>query len=295
MGYDAEVRRLREVNMSTVANVEMAAAWDGSEGEHWAEHADHYERAAGLSWQRLLEAVSIGTQDVVLDVGCGTGRSTRDAARIAVSGSALGVDLSARMLEHARKAAEQEGLANVRFQQADAQVSSFPEDAFDIAISSFGAMFFADPTAAFANIARALRPDGRVALLAWRELARNEWLTAIRAALASGRQLPEPPTSVPGPFGLADADHVRRVLGAAGFVDIRLDAVDEPTLLGSDADDAFAFVSTFGITRGLTQDLDEESRARALDALRRTVVDHETDDGVLFETSAWLITGKARA
>lgn len=281
--------------MSTIANVEMAAAWDGSEGEHWTQHAGHYERAAQRSWQRLLDAVSIGTRDVILDVGCGTGRSTRDVARIASSGSALGVDLSARMLAYAREAAEQEGLTNVRFQQADAQVFPFPEAAFDIAVSSFGAMFFVDPTAAFTNIARALRPDGRVALLAWRAVARNEWLTSVRTALAIGRHLPEPPPSVPGPFGLADADHVRRVLGAAAFVDIRLDEVDEPTVFGSDAEDAFAFVSNFGITKGLTQDLDEDSRARALDALRRTLVEHETDDGVLFGTSAWLITGRTRS
>jgi SAM-dependent methyltransferase len=281
--------------MSTIANVEMAAAWDGSEGEHWTEHADHYERAAGFSWQRLLDAVPIGSRDVVLDVGCGTGRSTRDAARIAASGSALGVDLSARMLEHARQAAEREGLSNIRFQQADAQVFPFPENAFDIALSSFGAMFFADPTAAFMNIAGALRRDGRLALLAWRELARNEWLTAVRTALAIGRQLPEPPPGVPGPFGLADAEHVRRVLGAAGFIDIRLDAVEEPTVLGVDADDAFAFVSTVGVTKGLTQDLDPDSEARALEALRRTLIEHETDAGVLFAASAWLITGRAGA
>jgi SAM-dependent methyltransferase len=197
------------------------------------------------------------------------------------------------MLAYAREAAEREGLGNVRFQQGDAQVFPFPDSAFDIAVSTFGAMFFADPTAAFTNIARALRPGGRLALLTWRELGRNEWLTAIRGALALGRQLPEPPAGAPGPFGLADADHVRRVLGAAGFVDIRLDEVDEPTELGSDAENAFTFVSTFGITKGLTEDLDENMRARALHALRRVLSERETDDGVLFAASAWLITGNA--
>jgi SAM-dependent methyltransferase len=279
--------------MPTIANTEMAAAWDGPEGEHWTRHAERYERATRSHWQRLLDAVPIRADDDVVDIGCGTGRSTREAGRIAASGSALGVDLSSRMLAYAREAAEREGLGNVRFQQGDAQVFPFPDSAFDIAVSTFGAMFFADPTAAFTNIARALRPGGRLALLTWRELGRNEWLTAIRGALALGRQLPEPPAGAPGPFGLADADHVRRVLGAAGFVDIRLDEVDEPTELGSDAENAFAFVSTFGITKGLTEDLDENMRARALHALRRVLSERETDDGVLFAASAWLITGNA--
>ncbi len=123
-------------------------------------------------------------------------------------------------------------------------------------------------------------------------LARNEWLTVIRGALAVGRQLPEPPAGAPGPFGLAGADHVRRILGAAGFVDVHLEEVDEPVGFGANVEDAFAFVRTFGITKGLTQDLDEDSRARAFGALRRTIADHETDDGVLFGSAAWLVTAR---
>ncbi|HEV2070492.1 MAG TPA: methyltransferase domain-containing protein [Acidimicrobiales bacterium] len=276
-----------------VANAEMAAAWDGPEGDHWAQHAERYERAGWRYWKRFLEAVRIQGGDSVLDIGCGTGKSTRDAARLAGPGSVLGVDLSARMLERAQAAAQAEGLTNVRFEQADAQVHPFPDGAFDVAISSFGAMFFADPTAAFTNIARALRPEGRLALLTWRELAGNEWVTAIRDAVAAGRALPEPPADAPGPFGLARADHVRRILGAAGMVDVHLDAVYEPVEFGVDAEDAFAFVGTTGFTKGLTQDLDEESRARAFDALRRTIIDHETDHGVLFGSSAWLVTARA--
>ncbi|MBW3547475.1 MAG: methyltransferase domain-containing protein [Actinobacteria bacterium] len=279
--------------MMAMANAEMVAAWDGPEGEHWARYADRYERASWRHWKRFLEGVRIQGGDSVLDIGCGTGKSTSDAARLAGSGSVLGVDLSARMLERARAAAHAEGLANVRFEQADAQVHPFPEGAFDIAISSFGAMFFGDPTAAFTNIARALRPEGRLALLTWRELAGNEWITAIRDALAVGRELPEPPADAPGPFGLAGAEHVRRILGAAGMVDVRLDQLDEPVEFGVDAEDAMSFVGTFGITKGLTQDLDAESRARAFDALRRTIADHETDHGVLFGSSAWLVTARA--
>lgn len=276
-----------------MANAEMAAAWDGPEGEHWAQHAERYERASRRYWERFVDVVRIERDDSVLDIGCGTGKSTRQAGRIAASGSALGVDLSARMLEQARAAARAEGLANVRFEQADAQVHPFPDGAFDIAISSFGAMFFADPTAAFTNIARALRPGGRMALLTWRELAGNEWVAGIRDALAVGRELPEPPAGAPGPFGLAGAEHVRRILGAAGMVDVRLDEVNEPIEFGVDAEDAMSFVGTFGITKGLTQDLDEESRERAFDALRRTIVDHETAHGVLFGSSAWLVTARA--
>lgn len=280
------------MGMMTVANVEMAKAWDGEEGARWTEHAERYEATGHRQWDRLVATGVIATADAVLDVGCGTGRSTRDAARLASSGSALGVDLSARMLERARELAAAEGVTNADFLQADAQVHPFPATSFDVAISTFGAMFFTDPVAGFVNIAGALRDDGGLGMLAWRELARNEWITAIRDALAMGRQLPEPPPRAPGPFQLADADYLRRILGDAGFVAIELESVDEPVYLGADADDAFAFVRTMGIVGGLTHDLDERSRHQALEHVHQTLAAHETEEGVLFGASAWLVTAR---
>lgn len=276
----------------TIANVEMAAAWDGDEGSHWAAHAERYESTSRRYRERLLATAAVAIDSVVLDVGCGTGRSTRDAARAAKSGSALGIDLSSRMLERARESAEAGKLKNCRFESGDVQVHPLPQNAFDLAISSFGAMFFSDPVAAFTNVAKALRDDGRIVLLAWRELSRNEWVRAIRDALAVGRALPDPPDDAPGPFGLARQEHAEDVLTRAGFVDVRLEDVSEPIYFGRNADEAFAFVSTFGITRGLTHDLDEARSTAALDALRRTLAEHQTGEGVEFAGSAWLITGR---
>lgn len=276
-----------------VANLEMAEAWDGPEGDHWALCADHYERVSWRHNERLLEQVGFAPDASVLDVGCGTGRSTRDIARIASRGDVLGIDLSSRMLQHARKSAEAEGLTNARFEQGDAQVHPLAVGAYDVAVSVFGAMFFNDPVAAFTNIRAAVRPGGFVALLTWRELGRNDWLTSVRAAAAMGRSLPGPQISQPGPLGLADPDYVRRVLGDAGLLDVALDEVDEPMEFGRDTDDAFAFISALGLTRGLVHDLDDDARARALDAVRQLIAERDTGDGVLFGSSAWLITARA--
>ena len=275
-----------------IANVEQAEAWNGHEGEHWTVHAARYDRASRRHWERFLDAGLISASDTVLDVGCGTGKSTREVARLASQGSALGVDLSARMLERAREQSRAEGIANVAFVQADAQVHPFEAHTFEKAISLFGAMFFADPVAAFTNIGRALDTGGSLAMLAWRELAWNEWLTELRAALALGRQLPEPPPDGPTPFALADPDRVREILGAAGYEEVQFMPIDEPIEFGSDADDAYALIRTLGIVEGLMHDLDRARRARALAELRTTVAAHATADGVLFGTSAWLIVAR---
>lgn len=275
---------------TTIANTEMAAVWDGEEGDEWVEHADRFDATGRWIDARFAAEVAIDPTEDVLDIGCGTGKSSRDAARRARS--VLGVDLSSRMLEEAARRSRAEGLANVRFVQADAQVHPFEPDAHDLAISSFGTMFFADPTAAFANIGRALRPHGRLALLSWRPFADNEWLQVFFDALAAGRDLPRPSTGVPGPFGLADPDQVTAILRDAGFADISLSPIDEPTWFGRDAEDAWDFVAGMGIVRGLSSGLEPGARAEALDRLRRAVAAHETSDGVLLGSAAWLITAR---
>jgi ubiquinone/menaquinone biosynthesis C-methylase UbiE len=109
----------------------------------------------------LRQAWGVRSHDHVLDIGCGTGQTTREAARIARAGSALGVDISAPAIARAREVARTQGLRNVTFECADAQSHRFPQERFDLAINRFGKMFFDDPAAAFANNGPALRPAGR--------------------------------------------------------------------------------------------------------------------------------------
>jgi len=275
--------------MPEIANVDQAAAWDGTEGDSWVEREEHHDAALAAHTRKLFAAAGLGSAERVLDIGCGCGSTTRQAARAAADGHALGVDLSTAMLERARQRAVEEGVQNVAFERADAQVHPFDTAHHDVLLSRFGAMFFGDPVAAFTNLARATAPGGRAALLVWQELACNEWLTAPRAALAVGRTLPEPPVGAPGPFGLADRDQTRALLEQAGFRRVEFDDVDAPFVFGTDPDDAWAFVRTIPPVLGLLEGLDAADTARALDALRATIDDHATPDGVVFGSRAWLV------
>src|SRR5687768_2036780 len=175
------------------SNAAQLEAWDGDEGSYWADNAAHFDKSIATYHERLMTAAAIGAKERVLDIGCGTGQTTRDAGRAAHSGTALGVDLSSRMLDVARRLAADDGLSNVTFAQADAQIHPFEPASYDVAISRTAAMFFGDHVAAFTNIGRALRPGGRLALVTWQPLAGNEWLREISGALAAGRDLPSPP------------------------------------------------------------------------------------------------------
>jgi SAM-dependent methyltransferase len=269
------------------SNVEQLRAWDGDEGSYWAEHADYFDRSVAPYHERLLAAAGIGTSDRVLDLGCGTGQTTRDAARAATGGTALGVDLSSRMLEYARRRATEEGLTNATFDQVDAQIHPFDTATFDVAISRTSAMFFGDLVAAFTNVGRALVDGGRLALVVWQPLAANEWIREISGALAAGRELPGPPPNS-GPFSLSDPERVRTVLSSAGYTGVELEGTATGMWFGNDADDAHEFV--LGLMGWMLEGLDATGRQRAIDSLHATMRDHETDAGVVFGSAAWTIT-----
>jgi SAM-dependent methyltransferase len=266
------------------------SGWDGDGGAFWAAHADRFDAEVAGYREALLATARIAAHDAVLDIGCGNGRITLDAAVRARAGSALGIDLSAAMLAVARERAERERVPNVGFVQADAQTHPFPPAAFDVAVSRNGAMFFEDPVAAFRNIARALRPGGRLVLLAWQPFERNEWLTAVFAALFTGGPVTPFPPDGPGPFGLSDPERVRAVLGAAGYADVRLTGITAPVWLGADPEDAVRFLA--GQRAAQLGELDPVGRAVALDALRASLADHHTEQGVRYSSAAWLIEAR---
>ena len=250
---------------------------------------DFYDAELRAHHEHLRAAYGISPGDRVLDIGCGAGLTTRDAARAAAPGEVLGVDVSERMLELARQRTAAEGLDNVRYELGDAQVHRFDPAGFDVAISRFGTMFFSDPGAAFANLAAALRPEGRLVLLVWQRREDNEWMKAFDAAL--GAATPSPPPPDLDAFSLGDAEATARVLEAAGFTGVRFEDVREPVFYGHDLDAALAIVRGFS-TAALARLSDDEA-ARSVERLRETLAAHYTDEhGVALASRSWLITAR---
>ena len=271
------------------SNLEQARAWDGAQGARWAEDAQRFDRSVSGYRAAFRTAVAVPAGAAVLDVGCGAGQTTRDAVRDGAA-SALGVDLSSRMLELARDLSRREGLSGARFLRADAQVHPFAEASVDLVISRTGTMFFGDPPAAFANLARATRPGGRLVQLVWRPLRDNEWLPALVAALTGGGGMPAPPPGRPGPFSLGDPDRVHELLTGAGFADCRLEPVSAPLVLGRDPDDAEDFV--VGLFGWLLDGLDDDGRAAARERLRADLQAHWDGQQVGYGSAAWLVTAR---
>ncbi|MCG5467540.1 methyltransferase domain-containing protein [Micromonospora sp. LAH09] len=247
-----------------------------------------YDAELRLHNELFRAAARVGSHDRVLDIGCGTGQSTRDAARAAMNGSVTGIDISGPMLERARQLSDDEGLPNITFHQADAQVHRFPSAHFDLCISRFGTMFFADPVAAFTNIGRSLRPGGRLVLLVWQDRDRNEWATEIRRTFTD-----EPaPSRGPNAFSLADPTVTEDILVVAGFAAVDFTDVHVPVYYGPDSAAAFDAVFRLWEFADLLANRDDAAAERARTRLRTTLDAHQADSGVHFDSRAWIVTAR---
>lgn len=276
-------------------NDEQAERWGGAAGRHWIDHEADYDRQLEEYGTALLDAAHLEERSRVLDVGCGTGTTSIAAAQHARQ--VLGVDLSPVLIERARVRAARH--ANVAFEVADAQVAAF-EPTFDVVISRFGLMFFADPRAAFANLRRALVPGGRLATVCWQSLDRNDWMRVPGNALAQVvplGDLAEP--GQPGPFSLSSPDELTNLLSDAGWDDITVDGWTFPVPVGGarSLDDAVEFVRGGSLGRSVLAGVSPTVERRALGCVRDALAPFVTADGVVLPGAAWLVgaTNPSRA
>ncbi|NLA34150.1 MAG: class I SAM-dependent methyltransferase [Actinobacteria bacterium] len=279
---------------NSYANQEQAEFWGGARGRSWADATDRYD--AQLERYALL-AVSAAAPlpgDTVLDIGCGTGATTFEcAAAVGPTGHVIGVDISRPMLERAEANRASRKVTNVRFLEADAQVMPPLERLVDAVVSRFGVMFFADPTAAFANIASMTRDRGRLGFVCWGPVSENEWM--IIPALAIEPVLPLPPATAPdapGPFAFGDQDRVERILLDAGWDEITFEKVNDPLYLGGPGslDEVVAFVlgsSSVALQLG-------DRRVEAAELLRKALAPRHDGVGVKFHANAHVVRAVRR-
>jgi SAM-dependent methyltransferase len=276
-------------------NADQIAYWNGPGGAHWVERQPFQDVLLAPIAKILLDHAAVKAGDRILDVGCGCGAtSIALAERVAPKGSVLGIDISAPMLARAQQLAP-EGLP-LDFVLADATVHPFNPQSIDQLVSRFGVMFFAEPAATFANLRRALRPEGRVTFLCWREPKHNAWLmTPLQAISQHVPKLPEVGPEDPGPFSFASEQRVQRILTEAGYTDIAMEPHDLSldVAIGRGLDTAVQGALQIGPAARALQDQPPELREAARKSIREALAPFARGDSVPMAASIWIVTARA--
>ena len=276
------------------ANDDQITYWDGSAGDIWIRNQELLDGQLEVFAGAAIGDAKLATGSSVIDIGCGCGATTLAAARaVGTQGSVLGVDLSASMLARAAERARSEGLDNISFRQADAQVDAFESAKVDAVISRFGVMFFDDPAQAFTNIALAMKPGATLSFACWQAVNKNPWmmLPVLEALKLVEMELPTDPFA-PGPFAFADSARVQNILEGAGFCDVSPRSF-EPELAvagGREVERSAEFLMDLGPMRRVLADADDDLRAAVREAIAGAIAPYETPTGVIMPSAAWIVS-----
>jgi SAM-dependent methyltransferase len=283
--------------MEPAINTVQAEFWNSPPARAWAEQHARMDRALAPFLEALLQAAAPQPGERVLDIGCGSGTTVLElAARVGSQGHVLGVDIAEPSVAQASRRIAAAGLRHAEVISADAATHAFPPQRFDVLFSRLGIMFFADPSAAFANIRQALKPSARVVLGTVRAPSANVWphgpTMAVQHLLPP---LPAPGPEDPGPFSWADPVRVHRILEGAGFRDVSLTAFDWPAQLASrgGVTEAADFMLVFGPLTRILPTLPAQQQEAVRSTLESYFKSFDGPQGVALPATNWIVQARA--
>lgn len=274
----------------------QSAYWNSRFSRAWADHHERQDRAlAGLA-KTALDLAAPQSGERVLDVGCGSGTTLLALAeRVGPGGFVLGADIAEPSVTRARERIAAAGFRHAEAICADVARHKFSPAGFDLVFSRLGVMFFDDPTAAFVNVHRALKPGGRLAAAVFRPASENPWPSAPMAAI---RHLlppaPPPGPDEPGMFSWGDTQRVQRHLAGAGFHEISFTPVDlEYQLAGAGgAAEATEFALLFGPLTRVLPDLPPEQQEAVRSNLEEFFRSRATPQGIFLPSAFWVVQAR---
>lgn len=276
-----------------INNEEQSALWNGTAGRAWIEAQPLLDEVLKPFADLLVLAVAAKSARCVLDVGCGTGATSLAVARLlGVNGHCIGVDISEPMIAVARARAARDS-STASFIRADAQDLSFESARFDMIISRFGVMFFADPVSALANLRCAATDDAELCFLAWRSSEENPFMTtAERAAAPLLPTIPPRELDAPGQFAFADSRRVARNLEEGGWAEIDIQPVECPCAFPET--DLVRYFTQLGPLARVLHEADERTRTRIIAKVRAAFDPFVHADEVRFNAACWKIGARSK-
>ena len=218
----------------------------------------------------MADAAGLAPGERVLDVACGTGALTREAARrVGPNGAVTGLDRNEGMLTVAKRKAPQ-----LEWREGMAEALPFADASFDAVVCQFALMFFEDRAKALKEMARVKRPGGRIAVAVWAPLQASPGYADMVKLLERlfGKRVAD---ELRAPFTLGDERSLRALSAEAGLADVELRRVDGTARFPSIAE--WVTVDVKGWT--LAQFLDEAQYRRLLHEAERELRSYAREDG----------------
>jgi SAM-dependent methyltransferase len=266
--------------------------WQGKTGEGWAAEWKRTDRSFSGLTERLLSRTREFHFRHALDIGCGAGELSLALARGRPQVRVLGLDVSPPLIEAAR--ARVDHLFNLEFIVADA-ARWHPDDDFtpQLLISRHGVMFFADPVAAFANLASFAAEGAGLMFSCFRDRAENPFFEALAALFPAPAEAPDP--YAPGPFAFADRGHVGAILADGGWDQLAFEPFDFAMIAGAGDDavgDAVGYFQRIGPAAAALREMDDARRSDTLAAIREVARENCRDGVVALRAATWIVTAR---
>ena len=274
-------------------NAKQRELWNTQTADYWVRQKSALDKLLQPLTDLLLEAANLAGSEQVADIGCGTGATALQiASALDDGGHVIGIDISRKLIHSAVRAAEEAGINNVSFIEADAARFEF-DKAQDLLVSRCGVMFFGDLVKAFSRLRKGLQPGGRLLLAVWCSPEANEWYQFPMQCVETFSETRDSPDyDAPGAFTLAKEARVRDLLDTAGFTDIKF-ASHHPTLfVGSTVDEAAELFMAMNSIRTLLHGAEDALQERVLQHMQEGLKSYQQDAGVYMKSACWLISAK---
>lgn len=277
--------------MAKTGEYENEGIWD-SAAPGWAKWEVVLMSAAVEATEQMLDAANVNAGMHVLDLACGAGSQTIQAARrVGPSGRVIANDIASKMLSFVASNAVAAGLTNVETLHGPAEHLSESGLLVDAATCRLGLMLFQSPRDALAAVRSVLAENGRFAVLVFASPQKNPlFAKTMMIALRHAGKTPPPPGS-PGLFALSEPSALENLFQAAGYVDTRVEPVAIRLSIASVNDTLAMMQEAFGAYRAVLADLDEEERDAAWSEIRDCLKQFSGPDGVSAEVVLLLASG----
>lgn len=240
----------------------------------------------------IIRKIAPKDGELILDIAGGTGEPGLTIAAAIKGGKVIITDLAEDMLAITEENAKKRGITNIETRACDVCELPFADNTFDAISCRFGFMFFPDMLLAAREMARVLKPGGRIATSVWNVPEKNFWITAIMSTVSRNMELPPPPAGAPGMFRCAKEGLMADLFTQAGLKNVSVKEINGKMICGTADTYWNAMTEVAAPVVAALSKADDAMREKIKTEVYATVNERYPDGKVFIDSSALVVYGE---